>query len=81
VVRDGTKWAVAAASASNLADFLFPLCTAGSGTITFVGIGTDLAGAGTLLYRATVITPVAGLAVSPGITPKIAIGTAIVTES
>jgi hypothetical protein len=81
VSRDGTQWTIAAGSASNAADLLGALCTAGSGVATFVGIGTDAVGAGNLLYRGTILIPVAGLTITPGITPKIVIGSAVVTES
>ncbi len=81
VIRDGTQWSVAAGVATTLVDIFFNLCTAGGGTATYVGIGTDLAGAGNLLYRALVLTPVAGIVITPGITPKITAGAALVTES
>lgn len=81
VTRAGGAWTVAAGSASNAALLTFSACAAGSGTALFVSVGTDLAGAGNLLYRATIITPVAGLAISAGITPQIQIGAAVITES
>ncbi len=81
VIRDGTQWSVAAGVASTLVDIFFGLCTAGGGTATYAGIGTDLSGAGNLLYRALVTSPVAGIVISPGITPKISAGAALVTES
>ena len=80
VVRDGTQWLVAAGVATTLVDLFFGLCTAGGGTATYAGIGTDLAGAGNLLYRAAVLTPIGGLIITPGITPKITAGAALVTE-
>jgi hypothetical protein len=79
--RDGTKWAVVGNTATNAAAFTFPACAGGGGTVTYIGIGTDLAGAGTLLYRATVIFPVAGMPISAGITPIIQISSASVSES
>lgn len=81
VARDGTKWTVAAGAATNAAIIAFGACAAGSGTATYAGIGTANAGAGHLVYRALVTNPPAGLAISAGITPSIAIGAAAVTES
>lgn len=81
IARDGTKWTVIGAAAQNAAIFTFPACAGGSDTALFVGVGTDLAGAGFLLYRGTITAPVAGLAISAGITPIIQIGSANITES
>ncbi len=81
VARDGTQWSVVGNTATNLALLTFAACAGGGGTATFVGIGTDAAGAGNLLYRATITFPVAGLLISPGITPLIQIGAATVIES
>ena len=80
VARDGTQWNIVGNTATNLAVLTFAACAGGSGTATFVGIGTANAGAGNLLYRATITTPVAGLNISAGITPIIQIGSATVQE-
>lgn len=50
VARTGAAWTVAGTSVTNAALIGFPLCTGGSSTIAFWGIGTDNAGAGHLLY-------------------------------
>lgn len=81
VARDGTKWTVVGASATNAAVFTFPACAGGSGTALFVGIGVSSAGANLLIYRGTITAPPAGLAISAGITPIIQIGSATITEA
>jgi len=79
--RNGTQWSVVAATATTLTDLVFGLCTVGGGTATYVGVGTDSVGAGNLIYRALVTVPGAGLLISPGITPKITAGAAVITET
>lgn len=57
VPRDGTNWSVAATAAiNNLLAITFGACTLGANTITHVGVGTDPAGAGTLLYSSNLGT-------------------------
>ena len=77
VARSGAGWTVAANAVSNTAAVTFGLCTVGSNTVTHFGVGTDLAGAGTLLYSGTLT---AQLIVNPGITPSFAIGDLDITE-
>lgn len=50
LARSGAGWTVATNSVSNTAAFNFPTCGVTGNTITHWGIGTDLAGAGALLY-------------------------------
>ena len=69
VVRSAAGWTVANGAFSNAAVVQFPACTAGSSTVTHVGIGTAASGAGKLLLRGAFNTP-ASLAVSVGIAPK-----------
>lgn len=69
VARSGAGWTVASANASNAAAVTFPACGVTGSTITHFGIGTDAAGAGTLLFKGT-----CSLVVSSGITPSFAIG-------
>ncbi len=78
VVRSGAGWTVASGAATNAATITFGTCTAGTNTITYVGIGTDSAGAGTLLYRGALTGSVA---VSSGIAPFFAAGDLDVTEA
>lgn len=69
VARSGAGWTVASANVSNAAAVTFPACGVTGATITHFGIGTDAAGAGTLLFSGT-----CSLVVSSGITPQFAIG-------
>lgn len=51
VARSGAGWTVSGDTATNAADIEFGLCTASPGSdLTYVGIGTDASGAGTLLF-------------------------------
>lgn len=80
VLRTGAGWTVSGNQATNVAAIEFPECTGGSNTATYVGIGTDSSGAGTLLYFGAVDDPSTGLAISENITPTIAIGALTVDE-
>ena len=71
VARSTSGWTVSGNNASNDSEIAFPACTGGRGTVTHFGIGTDSSGTGNLLIKGT-LTP--NLAVSNGITPKIAAG-------
>lgn len=81
ISRSGAAWTVTGPIAENASLITFPACAGGSGTATYVGIGTDSSGTGNLLYRAVVITPSGGLAISAGITPQIQPAAAIVVEA
>lgn len=69
VARSGAGWTVATNTVTNAAAVTFPACGVTGSTITHFGIGTDSAGAGTLLFSGT-----CSLSVSSGITPSFAIG-------
>lgn len=77
VARDSGGWTVSGSQASNTAEITFPECTAGSNTITHVGIGTNSSGAGTLLYSAALT---ASINVSNLITPRFPAATLVVAE-
>lgn len=77
VARSGAGWSRSGSVMSNVADIVFGACTAGSATITHIGIGTDASGAGVLLYK---VAATASLAVSAGITPRIVAGALTITE-
>lgn len=77
VARTSGGWAVTNNVADNVAAVTFGQCTAGSNTITHVGIGTLTSGAGKLLYFGALS---ASLVVSAGITPQFAAGALDVTE-
>lgn len=78
VARSAAGWTVLAATANNTAVVQFPACTAGTSTVTHIGIGTAASGAGKLLFRSAFDTP-ASLAISAGIAPKFDPGVIIIT--
>ena len=77
VARTSGGWSISNETISNVAAITFPLCTGGSETETFVGVGTASSGAGVLLWAGPLS---ASLAVSNGITPSFAIGALTITE-
>jgi hypothetical protein len=81
VVRSSAGWTVAGSSptsCSNAAIINFPICTAGSNTCTFFGVGSGSSGATELMDSGALTS---SLAVSNGITPSAAIGAVVVTCS
>jgi hypothetical protein len=79
VTRAGTSgWTVDAMSVENAATIVFPLCTAGTNTVTHWALGTASSGAGKLLYTDQLTDP---LAVSVGIRPTFAAGAFQIDES
>ena len=76
VARTAGGWTITGNTADNAAAITFPEATGGSETITHVGIGTDLSGAGNLIWSGSLDT---SRAVSSGITPSFAIGDLNVT--
>ena len=80
VVRSAAGWTVAGTTpttATNAAAVTFPICTAGTSTVTFFGVGVASSGAGALLYSGALN---ASLAISLNITPSFAIGDLSITE-
>jgi hypothetical protein len=73
VARSGAGWTESAASAANAAIINFPACGVTGSTVTFVGLGSAVSGAGNL-YASGALTSPASLAISSGITPSFAIG-------
>ena len=71
VARSGAGWTVSGANVSNAAAITFPVASAGSNTITHLGIGSDLSGAGNLFFKGALG---ASRVISAGITPSFAIG-------
>lgn len=66
--RTSGGWTVTGGSVSPAATISFPVCTGGTETETFVGIGTASSGAGTLLYFAP-LSPTISVATS--VTPQL----------
>lgn len=78
VARSGAGWTVTGNSVSPAAAITFGAMTAGAGgTVTHFGVGTDVSGAGKLLYKGTV-TP--NIVVSNGVTPQLTTATAITED-
>lgn len=78
VVRTSGGWTVAAASAANAALAQFPQCGVTGATVTHVGVGVSISGAGKMLYAGALT---ASLAVANLIQPQFAIGALTVTEA
>ena len=74
VARTSGGFTVSGNNVSNAAAVTFGACTAGSGTATYFGIGTDSTGSGNLIASGAISSPGSGLAISAGITPEFAIG-------
>jgi hypothetical protein len=77
VVRSGSGWTVSGNSVSNAAAVTFDQCTAGTNAITHFSIGTDLSGAGKLLYKGALTST---LNVATPIAPQFNIGQLSVSE-
>lgn len=71
VARSGAGWTVSGSNASNAAVINWPACGVTGATVTHFGIGTDVSGAGVLLFSGALA---ASRAISSGITPTAAIG-------
>lgn len=76
VARSSSDWTVSGNAVAVDADVTFPAGTGGSGTATHWGLGAEVSGAGTLLYKGT-ISP--SIVCGSGVTPKLTAGT-VVTE-
>jgi len=80
VVRSSSGWTVSGTAPTQVVNFAavtFDQCTGGSNTITHVGVGTSLNGAGKLLYVGALTS---SLAVSNNITPNFVAGALVITE-
>lgn len=78
VARTVGGWTVLAGVATNAALAQFAQCGVTGATITHVGIGTDVSGAGKMLYAGALNS---SLAVANLIQPQFSIGTLTVTEA
>jgi hypothetical protein len=81
VARTSGGWTVSGTEPTqvvNAAIINFPQCGASGATLTHFGIGTAASGTGKMLYRGALT---ASLAVSNGITPSVAAGAIVVTET
>lgn len=74
VARTAGGWTVSGNTVTNTAQITFPQCGASGATITHAAIGTDISGAGTILYSGALSS---SLAVALNITPFFAAGTGV----
>ena len=77
LVRTNAAWTVTNNSVSPVANIEFGLCTAGSATITHIGIGTALSGTGKLLFTGPV-SP--SIAVAAGVIPRLTTASTITED-
>jgi len=77
VARTVGGWTVSGSTATNAAQISFPQCGVTGATITYVGIGTEISGAGVLMYSGALNS---SLAVALNITPLFAALGLTVTE-
>jgi len=77
IARSGAGWVVTTNSVSPAALASFPAGGLGTGIATYFGVGTDAAGAGTLLYSGAIAPTIQ---CGPGITPQLTTASAV-TES
>ena len=80
MARTAGAWTVSGTTPTQVAPvaaITFGACTAGTNTITHFGIGTDLSGAGKLLYKGTV-TP--NISVTSGVTPQLTTATTVTED-
>lgn len=77
VARSGSGWTVSGNTATNTSIIAFPVCTAGTSTVTHVAIGTASSGAGQILYKGALTS---SLAVSLNIQPTFGASSITITE-
>ena len=78
VLRTSAGWTVATNTAVNTALVQFPQCGATGATLTYVAIGTNVTGAGNVLYSGPLNS---SLAVASGIQPQFNASALTVTET
>lgn len=76
VTRNAGGFTLSVSTISNTALVQFAQCTGGTATATHFGIGTDLSGAGNLIFKGALT---ASLSISNGIQPQFAAGALTVT--
>jgi len=78
VLRTSAGWTVSTNTAVNTALVQFPQCGASGSTLTYVAIGTNLTGAGNVLYSGPLNS---SLSVASGIQPQFNASALTVTET
>jgi hypothetical protein len=76
VARSASGFTLSTSTISNFDLVQFAQCTGGTNTLTHFGIGTDLSGAGNLIFKGSLTS---SLSVSTGIQPQFAAGALTVT--
>lgn len=77
IARTSGGWTVSGNSGTHASAITFDAGTGGSGTITHMGLGTDLSGTGRL-YAAGTVSP--NFAVGDGVTPQLGTATALTLD-
>ena len=77
VLRSAAGWVRTSSSVSPAAAIEFPECTGGTNTITHFSIGTQVSGAGNILYAGG-ISP--SISVSAGVIPRLTTGSTITED-
>jgi len=78
VIRTSAGWTISSNTASNAALAQFAQCGVTGATLTYVAIGTNVSGAGNVLYSGALNS---ALTVANGIQPQFSIGALTVTET
>ena len=78
VIRTTAGWTISSNTASNAALAQFAQCGVTGATLTYVAIGTNVSGAGNVLYSGALNS---ALTVANGIQPQFSIGALTVTET
>lgn len=76
VARTAGAWNIVNNSVSPVNHIEFPQCTSGTATVTHVGVGTSVSGAGKLLYKGA-LSP--SINITTGIIPRVT-NTSVITE-
>ena len=77
VARSGSGWTVSGNQVTNAVDIVFPASTGGTSTVTHFAVGTDASGAGRLLYKGALTTP---LTITTGVQPRFEANALTITE-
>lgn len=77
LARSNAAWSITGNTVTPVTNIDFGTCTAGSATISHIGIGTAASGTGKLLY-AGAVTP--GIAVVSGVIPRLTTATTITED-
>jgi len=78
VARTSTGWTVSGGTVTNNITIYFPICTGGTSTVDWVGVGTSSSGPGELLYSGRLSV---SLFISSNITPTFKADSLTISES